>query len=130
MTRLSSEHLAHMSHEGDSVRGRRERLGLDKRALADAAGVHRNTLSAIENGDSFNRSTLTKVERALESFEEEAGIGAPPLPAVETPQQHHVIVRVKNDLGEVVVEGPVEDLEALQLNAVRALRALTENPDI
>lgn len=79
MTRLGKEHLGDMSHEGESVKTRRERLGLDKKELAELAGVNRNTLAALEAGESFNRSTLTKVERALQELEDEAGYSARPV---------------------------------------------------
>ena len=130
MARLGREHFGDMSTEGDRVRTRRERLGMDKRGLAEAAGVNRNTLSAVESGDSFNRSTLTKIERALDEAEREAGIDAPPAVKPEpTSAPRMVVVRIKSEHGEVVVEGPVEDIATLREEALALLRGMAQPGD-
>ena len=91
MNRLGKEHLAGVSEEGDRVRARRERLGMSKSDLAAEAKVNRNTLAAIEAGESFNRTTLAKIERALTSSarcaEERPTRGRNPsvTPALSTP---------------------------------------------
>lgn len=129
MARLGREHFDDVSAEGDDIRARRERLGVDALDLASAAGIHRNTLSALEKGSSYNASTLSKVLRALEAMEEEAGIGAPSaadVPAAPT-EPHIIVVRLKNDVGEVAVEGPVDDLAELEAAARRLLRGLRED---
>lgn len=124
MARLDAEDLPDMGDEGEQVKARRERLGVDAVDLAEAAGIHRNTLAALEKGQSGTRVTLVKVMRALEELELEAGISAPPAAAPERSESQHVIVRLKNDVGEVVVEGPVDDLAALEASAARLLSAM------
>src|SRR4051812_11919552 len=100
-----------MSNEGDDIRARRQRLEVEAIELAAAAGIHRNTLSALEKGSSYNASTLTKVRRALEAMEEEAGIAGPVLRDAAPTEPHIVVVKLRNDVGEVVIEGPIGDRE-------------------
>jgi transcriptional regulator with XRE-family HTH domain len=114
-----------MSAEGERVKARRERLGLDKRRLATEAGVSRETLGAIEGGQGFRNSSLVKIERVLESYEAEAGITEPvtlaaDVTAADQPSRI-VIIRLKNDVGEVVLEGPAENQAALVADARRLL---------
>lgn len=127
MARLGSEHLADMSDEGQRVKARRERLGLDKKELAAEAGVNRNTLAAIEAGDSFNRTSLAKIERALEALELEAGINTPPTRAASQ-DQDLVEFRIEGVLGvaSVVVKGPVRDVEQFEGSIARILRQIQE----
>lgn len=77
MARRKAPQSVTMSGEGERVRSRRERLGISKAELAREANVGRHTLSAIEKGEGFRRSSLTKLERALDSLETEAGFDAP-----------------------------------------------------
>lgn len=114
MARLGREHLSDMSNEGSRVKERRERLGIGKKALAELAGVNRNTLAAIEGGESFNRTSLAKLERVLDDLEEEAGIDAPPR-AAATDESKMVKFRLDGLYGvrSLVVEGPIEDKEGL-----------------
>ncbi|MEO1018096.1 MAG: helix-turn-helix transcriptional regulator [Pseudomonadota bacterium] len=49
------------------IRGARAMLGWEIAALADASGVHRNTITRLESGQSGNRSTLAALQRALEA---------------------------------------------------------------
>src|SRR4051812_31490803 len=121
MAREKQAESAPVSSEGDSVRRRRERLGLHKNELADAAGVSRDTLAAIESGEGFRRTSLTKIEQALEAAEVEAGIDAPsPEQEPESVQSRPVVINL--DGGAVVVEGPIENLEALIAAAERLRR--------
>lgn len=46
--------------------------------LAEEAGVSRHTVAAIERGEGFTRSSLTKIMRALDAVEVEQGKDAPP----------------------------------------------------
>lgn len=132
MARLGKEHLGDMSDEGTRVRQRRERLGMDKQDLANEAGVNRNTLAAIERGDSFNRTTLAKIERALDRLEEEAGINAPAPAAESNPMGDLIEFDISGDFGvHVIVKGPVHDAELLQrqvIGIIREIRA-TEKDD-
>jgi len=74
MARLGKEHLGGMSQEGERVKQRRERGQWFKVDVARLAKVSRNTLTALEAGSSFNRTTLAKVEKALDELEHEAGM--------------------------------------------------------
>lgn len=123
MARLGKEHLGDMSTEGDRVRERRERLGIDKKELAEAAGVNRNTLAAIERGESFNRTSLAKIERALDRLDIEAGLDAPPV-RTSAADQDLVEFRVEGVLGvsAVVVRGPVRDVREFEGSIARILR--------
>ena len=115
-----------VSSEGDIVRRRRERLGMHKGELAEAAGVNRDTLAAIEAGEGFRRVSLTKIERALDAAEQEAGIGTPPLetPAPSEPATPHVVT-IRSSRGDidVVVSGPIEDIDKLAATVERLLRS-------
>ena len=124
MARLGREHLGGMSDEGTRVRQRRERLGMDKQDLANEAGVNRNTLAAIERGDSFNRTTLAKIERALDQLEQEAGINAPP-PPESSPGSDLIEFDISGDFGvHVVVKGPIHDAELLQRQVLGIIREI------
>lgn len=131
MARLGREHLGHMSDEGQRIRERRERLGLDKKGLAEQAGVNRNTLAAIEGGESFNRTSLAKIERALEELEQEAGINAPPATA-SSGDQDLVEFRVEGVLGvqAVVVRGPVKDVRAFEGSIARILKQVQSTGEL
>jgi transcriptional regulator with XRE-family HTH domain len=78
-----------MTDAGQAVRARQEHLGLSMVALAEAAGISRDTLSEIEHGQGFRRSSLTKIERVLNDAEEEAGFIAS-LPTV-APDEPHIV---------------------------------------
>lgn len=123
MARLGREHLGDMSDEGQRVKERRERLGMDKKELATEAGVNRNTLAAIESGESFNRTSLAKIERALERLELEAGLDTPTA-RVPPEGQDLVEFRVEGVLGvqAVVVRGPVRDVREFEGSIARILR--------
>jgi transcriptional regulator with XRE-family HTH domain len=123
MTRLGSEHLADMSNEGTRVRERRERLGVDKKELATAAGVNRNTLAAIEAGESFNRTSLAKIERALDSLELEAGVNAPPPDASSGTRLATFDVSGEGGF-HIIVSGPVEDADILKRQVVDIIQAM------
>lgn len=133
MARLGREHLGDMSDEGERVTARRERLGMEKIELAKVAGVHRNTLAAIEAGESFNRTSLAKIERALDSLELEVGIHAPPA-RTSAADQDLVEFRVEGVMGvqAVVVKGPVKDVREFEGSIARILRQVqrgTEDND-
>ena len=122
MARLDRQESGPMSDEGAQVRQRRERLSMDKVTLAELADVSRDTLAAIERGEGFRRSSLTKIETALERAEEEAGIDTPPVRR-ETTGEDLVEFRVEGVLGvaSVVVKGPVRDMRELEASIARIL---------
>ena len=128
MARQDTAQSGPVSDEGDNVRRRRERLGMSKGELADAAGVNRDTLAAIESGEGFRRVSLTKIERALLTAEQEAGLDAPPRseqPQAEQPQL--VTIRLPSGGGaDIVVSGPVGSIDKLRETAEALLRASRE----
>ena len=130
MAREDRAQLGPVSDEGVEVTHRRERLGLDIYELAAEAGVNRDTVAAIEKGKGFRRASLAAIESALDRLETEVGLNAPPREPDQPDRRRRssdvVIVRLKNDAGEVAVEGPVEDLAALQAAATAMLRSLAE----
>lgn len=69
-----------MGEDAERLRARRERLGMSQAELAREAGINRDTVAAIERGQGFRRSSLTKLEKALDAVEEEVGIDVPPRP--------------------------------------------------
>ena len=120
-----------VSSEGDAVRRRREHLGMHKNELADAAGVSRDTLAAIEAGEGFRRVSLTKIERALDAAEEEAGIGAPPPPPQPRAGEPHMVT-IRGTRGgdvDVVVSGPIDDIDKLAATVERLLLATEKKKD-
>ena len=124
MARLSREQSGDVSDDGERVKARRERLGMDKIDLAKEAGVSRDTLAAIEAGEGFRRSSLTKIEKALDRLEEEVGIDAPPPRTTEEAPGRFVEFTVNGLYGaeSVVLKGPVEDREALLEMVERLMR--------
>jgi len=129
MARLGRGEFGDMNEEGERVKARRERLGMEKIDLARAAGVHRNTLAALENGESYNRSTLRKVELALGEAEHEAGIDTP-RPAASAGEPHMVTIRgTRGGDVDVVVSGPIEDIDKLAETVERLLLATEPKKD-
>lgn len=128
MVRLNAAHSGVMSEEGDRVTARRERLHMSKVELAEMADVSRDTLAAIEAGEGFRRSSLTKIEQALEAAEAEAGIDAPPV-TVAADDQDLVEFRIEGVLGvqSVVVRGPVRDVREFEGSIARILRQVQQN---
>src|SRR5689334_10955415 len=132
---MAARNRAHSSlvtgDEGNHVRLRRERLGMDKSQLAREAGVSRETLAAIERGEGFRRSTLTKIEHALDEAEKEAGLEAAPLPAPPAAQSGSAtsdphVVTIRGTRGgdiDVVVSGPIGDIDKLAETVERLLRS-------
>jgi len=116
--------FAGVSDDGDRVRRRRERLGIDKLHLAKEAGVSRETLAAVERGEGFRRSTLTKIERVLTALEEEAGFGTSPPAELGAGEPHMVTIRgTRAGDVDVVVSGPIDDIDKLAATVERLLLA-------
>lgn len=108
-----------VSESGDVVRARRERLGASQEEVAEAAGVNRDTVSAVEHDKSSGRTRRLVLE-ALTQMEEEAGFppyGQPLVRRVEpvegAPALIRVIVPGVYGADSIVVEGPVDDPEGL-----------------
>ena len=123
MARLNRAESGVMGDEGEKVRQRRERLVLGKQALAKEAGVSRDTLAAIEDGQGFRRSSLTKIEQTLSRLEEEAGLDTPPASSDLT-EDDLVEFRIEGVMGvkAVVVRGPIRDVEKFENSIARILR--------
>jgi transcriptional regulator with XRE-family HTH domain len=113
----------------DQVRARRVRLGLSVKELALRAGVDRGTLAALEAGDERVRDrTFGAVERTLDQLETEMGIEAPNNNG--SPSADVVEFRVSGDFGvDVVVKGPVRDMDALEASVSRLLDRLRRDQD-
>lgn len=126
MTRENRADSGPVSDDGDRVRLRRERAQLHVNELAELAGVNRDTLSAIEAGKGFRRTSLSKVENALTQFEELHGITAPPLPEQTVQATGPRIVTLRNDVGEVVLDRTGMTEEELVSTARALLRVLAE----
>ena len=124
MARKDSADSGVMSDEGDRVRARRERLNMSKLELAGLADVSRDTLAAIEDGLGFRRSSLTKIEQALDAAEQEAGITAP-LPAAREDAPRLATFDVSGEGGfHIVVSGPIEDADVLKRQVVDIIQAM------
>lgn len=95
---------------GRRIRERRTRLGMTVKALAERAGVDRGRLAKLEAGDLHVRSTtIGAVEGALDRLEHEMGMDIP------SDDSGVVEFRVSGNFGvDVVVKGPVSNLEALE----------------
>ena len=108
-------------NEGAEVQARRERLGMDKKQLAIEAGVSRQTLAEIEAGKGFRASSLTKIVRALERAEAEAGITGTPAQGVES--SDFIEFDVSGDFGvHVIVKGPIRDADLLRRQVAELVR--------
>jgi len=121
MARVDREQSRYMSEVGAAVKQRRERLGLAIKELAEEAGVSRDTISDLESGrKDFRQLTLSKVHRALDALEHEAGIDAPVPRNIPSTEGGLVELELTIDMGEgepdarAVVKGPIENLPMLR----------------
>ena len=118
---LAARFDAVSARRGESIRARRVKLGMGVKPLAMRAGVDRGTLAAIEAGDDRARETsIAAVERALDLLEQEMGAE----PAAEV-SADIVEFRVAGNFGvDVVVKGPIRDMEALEASVARLVERL------
>lgn len=107
-----------MSDEGQRIQERRERLVMGRRELAEMAKVDRGTLTSIEEGGSYQAKTLTKILRALDDAEAEAGIGV----TGAAPELGMIEIEVAGQGIRVVARGPIGDRAAVEESAARAFR--------
>lgn len=56
---------------GETIRARRERLGVTKTALAKRAGVDRSRVTKVEEGVELRGATMRAIEQALDAYESE-----------------------------------------------------------
>lgn len=128
MARKRAEHSGVMGDDAERLRARRQRLDLSQEALAQKAHVNRDTIAAIERGQGFRRSSLTKIEKALDDLEHEAGLDVPP----PEPEQQLVEfeVRIEGEPTITVVargRGAREEIREEIAALVRRLRANEKN---
>ena len=108
-----------------------QQAGIDARPArlsTGSVGTRWDTAGAIENGRSFNRSSLTEIEETLSRIEEETGIDEPPLAAAsDGPIEFEVIA----DSGaRVIVRGMVAEAEALERSVACLVRQFASSDRI
>lgn len=117
-----------IDNRGANVKARREHLGMSKAALAKLAGVDRGKLQRFEDGhDTPSDRWIGGVMRALDDFEAETGHRQGEGAEVKSDDRPHVIrFEVQGVYGAkaLVVEGPVDDLPALEAAVDRIMRRL------
>lgn len=114
---------------------RRERLGATQEEVAEQANVNRDTVSAVEHGKSSAKSRRLVMD-ALTRMEEEADFapnGDEPLvrrvePVEGAPQLIRIQVPTLHEGKAIVVEGPVDDPEALAEAVDAIMRRLYPPP--
>lgn len=126
-TRTETPRLSAVADEGEqeSVGGRFEQrrlaLGLSRSALAERAGIYRETLKKLEEGhDGIRETTIATVDRALNDLEQEIGMNDPE-------KNEHVVRFVVHGVYGVdalIVEGPVENIAELEASVDRIMRRL------
>lgn len=106
---------------GDRIRQRREAMGWDIKALAKLANVDRGQLAKIERGEHIPRgATLGAIERALDEIEKETGH--------DEPDAGLVTFRLSGNFGvDVVVQGPVSNIEELEESVARLVRTMKKD---
>lgn len=111
---------------GERIRARRTALGMTVKALAEKAGVDRGRLAAIEDGAGARGSTIGAIETALSRLEEEMSG-----PYDEPASGGMVTFRMSGNFGvDVVVQGPVENLDELEASVERLIRKMrTPDPE-
>lgn len=113
---------------GEQIRARRVKMGMSVKELAMRAGIDRGRLAALEAGEPRVRdTTYGAVERALDLLEQEMGIDAPAATS-EPSTDDYVEFRLSGNFGvDVVVRGPVGDMDALEQQVERLLREMRRN---
>lgn len=124
-----------VSDSGGIVRARRERLGASQSEVAEQAGVNRDTVSAVEHDQASARSRRI-VADALTRMEAEAGLppyGEPLVQRVAPVEGAAGLLRVEvpglHGASAIVVEGPVDNPEALAAAVDAIMRRLYPNPE-
>jgi transcriptional regulator with XRE-family HTH domain len=138
-------HAADWSIVGSEFRARRERLKMTQEEVADEAGIKsRDTVSAIEKGDG-SLKYQRMLDEALRRLEDAANLPAlsvtqtgpaqPTAPTVTSvepvegaPQLIRVQVPTLHEGRAIVVEGPVDDPEALAEAVEAIMRRLYPPP--
>lgn len=120
--------------DGALARARRERLGASQGEVAEEAGVNRDTVSAVEHDSASARSRRIVLD-TLTRMEEEAGLPPYGQPLVErvVPVEGaaglvRAIVPTLHGGEGIVVEGPIDDPEALAAAVDAIMRRLYPDP--
>lgn len=105
---------------GHSIRDRRLALGIKSvREFAEAAGIDRGAVTKAENGEG-SEGTYLRLESWLDRMEEETGTDD----TVREPLRftfHDVY-----GIGELIVEGPVDNPDALVASVTKLLKEIRE----
>jgi transcriptional regulator with XRE-family HTH domain len=116
------------AERGKEIKRRRVALGMNVKALAERAGIDRGRLSKLEAGDpSVRETTIGAVEAALTRLEVEMGYDTP---AAVSVTDDLIEFRVSGNFGvDVVVKGPVRDMDALERSVERLIRRMEQKGD-
>lgn len=117
---------------GAEIQRRLDRLNLSDRDFERRTGVERKTLRrAIEQGDRTRESTWRSIEAALDQLEARfRGEPTPAGPKNEGAGPHMVTIRgTRAGDVDVVVEGPIEDIDKLAATVERLLLATERKKD-
>ena len=110
---------------GREIAARRKRIGLRQKDLAEQAEVSRDTISDWERGTRRPQvQTVEAVVAALDRLEEEMGIDSPPPASSASVVEFHLPIGPKG--ADVVVKGPIGDMDALEASVARLLARLAE----
>lgn len=132
MARKKREQSGDMEDDAAQIQVRRENLGVTKAELAREAGVSRTTLTDIEAGKGFQRSTFVRIDRALRKLEEEYGHNAPP-PPQPSAQENRIAFEVElpdGRIARIVTRGDAPPEEtAAQVALLLERLGIVERPD-
>ena len=117
------------NERGAGIQARLDALSLSDREFERRTGVERKTLRrAIDGGERTRESTWRSIESALDTLEArfrgEPTTAPPPVPLEQLPGDPHMVT-IRGTRGgdiDVVVSGPVEDIETLAATVERLLR--------
>lgn len=105
---------------GQAIQQRLDRLGISDREFHEQSGIDRKTLRrAVAGEERVRASTYSAIEAALDRLEKRVR------PDVAVPEAGLVTFELSGDFGvEVVVKGPVENLDELEASVERLLRRM------
>lgn len=109
---------------GAQINRRRTRLGMGVKALAEAAGVDRGSVSKIEREGTGRDSTVGAISNALDRLEQEMGID-PPVADSELAAEGLVKFSIAGNFGvSVIMEGPVRNMAEMEAAAARLVERM------
>lgn len=104
------------NERGKAIGARREALGMTAVELARRSGVDRGRIKVIEEGGNARVATMGALEKALDEFDAETS------GPYDSGDRGLVTFRLKGNFGvDVTVQGPVDDLPALEASVSRLL---------